>query len=130
MQKDFDIWNEKKKELERRNDQFLFKEGDIWWCSIGVNIKDESCGKGYDYQRPVLILKKLSSYLFIGIPLSTQKKQGTWFEQIFIYKGERTALLYQIRMFHTNRFQHRLAILDQHEFSRIKEKTKQLLGLF
>lgn len=45
MEKDFDAWNEYKKELEIKNQTILYKEGEIWWTSIGVNIGNESCGK-------------------------------------------------------------------------------------
>ena len=127
--KDFDQWNLKKKSLETSRKEFLFKTGDIWWCSIGINIKSESCGKGRDFQRPVLVLKKLSSSSFIGIPLSTQEKIGSWFIDITISGEKRFALLYQIRMFHTNRFQRRLATLDSNDFNRVKEKLETLLEL-
>lgn len=129
MQKDFDNWNNKKKELEEVKDKFLFKQADVWWCSVGLNIRTESCGKGEDYQRPVLVLKKLSSETFIGIPLSTKNKIGTWFIDITIHGEKRWALLYQIRMFHANRLQRRFAALDNLDFGRVKEKLKTLLEL-
>jgi mRNA-degrading endonuclease toxin of MazEF toxin-antitoxin module len=129
MKKNFDSWNSKKKFLEYREEKFLFKEADIWWCSVGLNIGSESCGKGKDFQRPVLILRKLSKNSFIGIPLSTQEKEGSWFTDITIHGQKRYALLYQIRMYHTNRFQRRLATLDQPDFMKIKQKLEQLLEL-
>ncbi len=129
MDKDFDNWNQKKQELEKRSEQFLFKTGDIWWCSVGLNVQSESCGKGKDYQRPVLIVKKLSRSSFIGVPLSTKEKVGTWFIDITVHGQNRTALLYQIRMFHTNRFQRRLASLDDGDLMAVKEKLKTLLEL-
>jgi len=129
MEKDFDNWNSKKKEIENLSVKFLFKTGEIWWCSVGLNVKAESCGKGEDYQRPVLILKKLSGESFIGIPLSTKKKEGTWFCEITVHGEKRYALLYQIRMFSSNRFQRRLASLDDVDFKRVKEKLKALLEL-
>lgn len=129
MEKDFDTWNIKKKRLEEIQDKFLFKQGDIWWCSVGLNIRTESCGKGKDYQRPVIVLKKLSSETFIGIPLSTKNKTGTWFIDIDIDGRKRCALLYQIRMFHANRLQHRFAALDKTDLTPVKEKLKTLLEL-
>ncbi len=129
MEKDFDQWNTKKKSLEERDEKFLFKTGDIWWCSVGLNVRSESCGKGQDFQRPVLVLKKLSGDSFIGIPLSTQKKEGSWFCEISIDNEPRYALLYQIRMFHTSRFQRRLAALDDADIARVKEKLEALLEL-
>jgi len=129
MEKDFDKWNLKKKQLENSSAKFFFKTGEIWWCSVGLNVKVETCGKGKDYQRPVLILRKLSRESFIGVPLSTKKKEGTWFCEITIHNEKRYALLYQIRMFSSVRFQRRLASLDDADFKRIKEKLKALLEL-
>jgi len=129
MEKDFDKWNLKKKDIEKLSKKFLFKTGDIWWCSVGLNVKTESCGKGEDYQRPVLVLRKLSAESFVGIPLSSKKKEGTWFCEITMHEEKRYALLYQVRMFSANRFQRRLATLDDMDFKRIKEKLKALLEL-
>jgi mRNA interferase MazF len=129
VKKDFDNWNEKKKLLEFRDKQFLFNTADIWWCSVGLNVSAESCGKGDDFQRPVLILKKLSKTNCIGIPLSTKEKVGSWFIGITVHGEKRYALLYQMRMFSTNRFQRRLATLDDADFCRVKEKLGLLLEL-
>ncbi len=129
MKKDFDTWNAKKKKLEEVSEKFLFKTGDIWWCSVGLNVRVESCGKGENYQRPVLVLKKLSAESFIGIPLSTQEKVGSWFIDITVRGEKRYALLYQIRMFSTSRFQRRFATLDDTDFSRVKQKLEALLEL-
>lgn len=129
MEKDFDKWNNKKKLFEKSNARFLFKTGEIWWCSVGLNIKTESCGKGEDFQRPILILKKLSKESCIGVPLSTQKKIDTWFCEISIGGEKRYALLYQIGMFNSVRFQRRLVVFDDTDFKQVKEKLKQLLEL-
>lgn len=53
MEKDFDNWNLTKKTLEERAKVFLFNESEVWWCSVGLNVATESCGKGSEYQRPV-----------------------------------------------------------------------------
>ena len=129
MDKNFDDWNNKKKALESKEVEILFKTGDIWWCSVGLNIKEESCGKGDTFRRPVLVLKKLSKKSFIGIPLSTKKKEGTWFCDISILQETQYVLLYQIRMFSVNRLQRRLTTLDDKDFLRVKEKLKALLEL-
>jgi mRNA interferase MazF len=129
MEKDFDNWNGIKKELENKQQKFFFKEGEIWWMSVGVNVGNESCGKGEIFRRPVLILRKLSSNSFIGIPLSTKNKTGNWFTSVSVNNENITVLLYQIRMFSINRFQRRLSSLDDNDFKNVKEKLKLLLEL-
>ena len=43
----------------------LFKEGEIWWCGIGMNIGREIFGKGAKFIRPVVVLKKLNKDSFL-----------------------------------------------------------------
>ncbi len=72
--KDHDGWDKFYKKLEGFGDGPFFKEREIWWVSIGINIGHEEDGKGEQYSRPVLILKKFNKYTFSGIPLSTTKR--------------------------------------------------------
>lgn len=129
MDQDYDNWNIKKKELSNKEDKYFFKEGDIWWVSLGKNLGTESYGKGETFRRPVLIVKKLNSKSCIVIPLISKEKTGSWFIDI-TFQGEiKIALLYQIRMMDVKRFQRRLGVLDESDFKRVKEKLKILLEL-
>ena len=129
MDQEYDDWNEIKKKLSQKEEKFFFKEGDIWWISLGKNLGTESYGKGEIFRRPVLIIKKLNSNSCIVLPLSSKNKTGTWFLDI-TFQGEiKTVLLYQIRMINTKRFQRRLGVLDDNDFRKVKEKLKVLLEL-
>ena len=46
----FDEWNEVKKQLNVRDPTTYFKEGAVWYCSIGVNIGREIDGKHENYE--------------------------------------------------------------------------------
>ena len=129
MEKDFDSWNEQKKSLEQLKSDIYFSEWDIWWCSVGLNIKSETCGKWESFRRPILVLTKLSHDTCIAIPLSSQKKKWTWFTTYDLHGEVSTALLYQIRMIHKNRFQRKIWQIDSHDFENIKKELKQLLKL-
>ncbi len=61
MIENFDKWNEQKKYLNNIESNIYFKEWDIWWISIWLNIKSESFWKWEHFRRPILVLKKLSS---------------------------------------------------------------------
>lgn len=126
---EYDEWNTKKKALAKREEKFFFKTGDIWWCSLGLNIGTESYGKGETFRRPMLIIKKLSGNSCIAIPLTSKEKVGTWFQEVTLHGEKKWAMLHQIRMVHTNRFQRRLAVLDDDDFKRVKLKLKALLEL-
>ncbi|MDQ7009585.1 MAG: type II toxin-antitoxin system PemK/MazF family toxin [Candidatus Gracilibacteria bacterium] len=129
MKKNFNKWNKLKEELEESETDVYFNEGQIWWITIGLNLKNESCGKGDSFRRPVLILKKLSSKTFIGIPLSSKIKSGTWFVNYKQNGEELTALIYQIRMFDNIRFQRKIGEMDEKDFGTIKKRLKSLLNL-
>lgn len=64
MQKDFDVWNNKKKELNNAVFNSYVHAREIWWCSIGINVGDEEDGKNSMFERPVLIIKKFNQQAF------------------------------------------------------------------
>ncbi len=123
----YDNWNSKKKEIASQKSDIVFSEGDIWWCSVGINIGTEVFGKGENFRRPVLVLRKLSHETCIGIPLTSKEKIGTWFQEITFNNQRNWAMLYQVRMIHSNRFQRRLAVVDHASLVSVKEKLQQLL---
>ena len=61
--KQFDKWNEVKKTTHNSFKNVFFKERDIFWASVGINIGYEQDRKGYIFSRPVLIFKKGSRQL-------------------------------------------------------------------
>jgi mRNA interferase MazF len=129
MEKDFDTWNALKKDLESKTSELFIREWQIWWCTIWLNIKTETCGKWSEFRRPVLILKKLCHESCIIIPLSTKMKSWTWYANYEINDIKYTALLYQIRMIHTNRLTKFEFKLDKVQFWEIKKRLKFLLNL-
>ena len=42
MLKNFDEWNGQKKKVHNRDEQIIFHEREIWWCSLGVNVGVET----------------------------------------------------------------------------------------
>ncbi|OGG87391.1 hypothetical protein A3B87_00770 [Candidatus Kuenenbacteria bacterium RIFCSPHIGHO2_02_FULL_39_13] len=117
----FDHWNEVKKKLHQKEKEVeFFKERQIWWCSIGQNLGSESYGKGATFSRPVLIFKKLSQRTFLGIPLTSKTKPGSWYVTIRHRSREITALLNQIRIYDKKRLANRFGEIDDEDFRRIK----------
>ncbi len=125
----YDEWNNLKKKVSKSNKQILFKEGEVWWCSLGYNIGTETFGKGRIFSRPILILKKLSNETSICIPLTTKIKVGSWFVRIQIHDVDNYVMLNQIRMLHAKRFQRRMFVVGNSTFNTIKEKLKNFLEL-
>lgn len=128
MEKDFDKWNMKKKKLDKNKRDLLFKEGEIWWCSLGVNIGEEVYGKGENFRRPVVILKKLSHNSCIVMPTSTKKREGSWYHHLNVQDKDRFVLMHQIRFISANRLYVRESTLSRDEFTALKKSAATLLG--
>lgn len=126
---DFDSWNTVKKGINREARLPIYKQGDIWWASVGQNVGSESFGKHELYMRPVLVLKKLSAYMCIAVPLSTQPKSGSWFVEITIRGEKQYALIYQTKAMSVYRFQNRIAQLDETDMQKVKVGIKELFEL-
>ncbi len=128
MYKDFDKWNEHKKEIHDKSDEGLyFYEREIWWCSLGVNIGYEQDGKNEFFARPVLVLKKFSKDVFIGVPLSTSNKEGRYYFKFNFQNQTSNALLSQIRLFDAKRLKDKLGQLPEEVFKEIRKRIKGLL---
>ena len=127
----YDEWNERKKFIafDEKTEKIYFREGDIWWCSLGLNIATETYGKGESFRRPVLVIRKLSHDTCLAIPLTSREKNGSWFVEITLGGERKWAMLYQIRMIHKKRFQRKMGELDDKDIAKVKEKLKALLEL-
>lgn len=125
--KQFLAWISLKEKLHNnKHKPPLFKEGEIWWCSIGENIGSEINGKSQLFSRPILIYKKLSAKTFLGIPTSSQDRKGTWYIPITIGEKKSVVILSQARVFDYKRLSSRIVELDMLEMNSVKEGFKKL----
>jgi mRNA interferase MazF len=120
MEKDFDTWNLFKKELDVSKNK-LFREKEIWWCSVGVNVGSEQHSLTADFSRPVLVFKKWSSNTFWGIPLTTKIKDLEFRYEFYIGEIHNQALITQMRCFDSKRLIRRLETMDDVLFREIQE---------
>lgn len=129
MKKDFDTWNQKKKELHAKNpDSILFfKEGEVWWIHLGVNVGFEMDGKGKESMRPVLIVKKYNKFSFLALPLSTSPKLNKYRVSVGIIDGKNAmANLSQMKNVDSKRLINKIAHIDYELLKNIKQKAIQV----
>lgn len=74
----FNQWDEVKKKTEDDKRKLGIKPRDIFWAKIGQNIGSEEYGKNDNLARPVIIIRKLTYDLFIGIPLTSTIKDNDY----------------------------------------------------
>lgn len=130
MKKDFKKWHTKKELLHNEKDisNLFFKEREVWWVALGANIGFEQDGKGEEFRRPVLILKKFNQFVLLVVPLTTKIKNNKYYFPINIRDGtERMAIISQIRLIDTKRLIDKLARIDDDSFTKIKNAIKAML---
>ena len=129
MKQKFDNWNNLKQKIEDK-ELIPFRQGEIYFISVGQNIGYEVYGKKELYLRPVLVYRKLSKQTFIGIPLSSKEKDGTYFFTFrYTEKTLSTALLNQIRVFDIKRAEYYDGHIKISDFGRLKDKLLKLLDI-
>ena len=129
----YDKWNEVKKDTQKKKRKLGMKPREIFWVKIGHNIGSEEYGKGKDFARPVIVVRRLTSDLFIGIPITTTIKNNDYFHS-FIYNNksrgmvENSAMILQVKTFSIKRVLSKIGIVNQENFDEILEKTKSLFN--
>jgi mRNA interferase MazF len=126
--KQFNSWNKVKQKTQSSKQNIFFKERDIFWTKIGHNIGFEQNGKGDDFQRPVLVVKKYTNDIFLGIPLSTTLREGSFYFQFsFISDKISTALLVQHKLFSQKRLIKKMGMINNNDYLELKTKLKDLI---
>jgi hypothetical protein len=129
MKQKFNNWNELKQKLESKK-PLPFKQGEIYFMSVGQNIGYEVYGKKDLFLRPVLVYRKLSKQTFIGIPLSSKQKDGTYFFTFrYTQKTLSTALLNQIRVFDIKRAEYYDGKIKISDLAKLKDKVLELMDI-
>jgi len=127
MQKDFDGWNEQKKEINEYASAPFYREQEIHWCRLGANIGFEQDGTGKGRSRPVGILKGLNKSICIVVPLTTSLKEDPYCLPIGMVEGKpAAAILSQIRAIDTRRLYHYVGVLDPMPFAEIRKAVRNM----
>jgi mRNA-degrading endonuclease toxin of MazEF toxin-antitoxin module len=122
----FDLWNAEKKHINHFEKPRFCKEREIWWCSFGINIGHEENGKGKNFRRPVLVLKKFSTRTALVVPLtksSTHHKFKIKLSRIGNFDS--WCIISQLRVIDTRRFTVKITEIEKSEWSKIKKIVRK-----
>ncbi len=128
----FNKWNEVKKKTEDNKRKLGIKSRDIFWAKIGQNIGSEEYGKNDSFARPIIIIRKLTHDLFVGVPLTSTIKDNDYFYS-FEYNNKsnglttNSAMILQVRTFSIKRLMNKTGVISKKDFEVVIEKLK---GLF
>jgi mRNA-degrading endonuclease toxin of MazEF toxin-antitoxin module len=124
----FDLWNEVKKETNVGIKTPHAHTREIWFVRAGKNIGFEQDGKGPEYLRPVIIVKKFNNEIFLGVPLTSQEKKGKYYFAIpNVREKKNTAILSQIRLFSSKRLRYKIGMVKEAIFQQLKKAIAVLI---
>ncbi len=126
MEKDFDTWNIKKKELEKNSVDIFTYPREIWWCSLGVNIGIETDGKNNFFERPVLVVKVFNKNMIWCLPLTSTLKDSSFYYPIRIKNDDYSVMISQLRTISSKRLLRKEDMLGITEFDHIITRLKYL----
>jgi mRNA interferase MazF len=130
MEEQFDRWNDIKKRLAQPSDfpQTFPKQGEVWMCSLGWNLGREQNGGPHDFSRPALVIKKFNNEMFWIVPLSSkQKKLDFYFNYSDPHGQPVAAIIGQLRLVSTKRFQRNMYQLSPTDFAAVKARLRSFL---
>jgi mRNA interferase MazF len=128
MQKDFDTWNTRKKQIDSRDQTILYHEREIWWCWLGLNVGFEQDGTGKEFRRPVVIVTGLGPRTCLVVPLTTSPRSHRLRPSVGLVNGqEARALLSQIRVIDVRRLSQKLEYLSQSHFEALKQVIREMI---
>lgn len=126
--KDYEKWNILKQNLNAIKGQTLrVKEGEIWWCAIGVNIGNEIDGKNELYERPVIVIKKFPNNSFLVVPLSKTEREHQFAIPFTIQSNLSKAIISQVRVVSPKRLIRRMHKLSSRKLLAITNHLKRMI---
>ena len=127
MVKDFDGWNEVKKQSDAEEPR-LYTVRELWWCRFGVNIGTEQDGRGEKFLRPALILRGFGADACLVAPLTTSAREHPLRVSVGVVEGrEAQANLSQLRVVDARRLVEKIGFLEKGIFSSVRKAAKALL---
>ena len=127
MAKDFSEWHGVKSRLDAEHRMPRFREREIWWCSLGLNVGTEQNGTHDHFERPVLVFRKFNLELFWALPLTTKDRSGIFYHSFMLHQLKETLLLSQMRLLSAKRLLRCLGRMDADEFRKTNEAFLDLL---
>ena len=115
------------KSLQETENHPSFHEREVWSASVGMNIGFEQDGKGGDYSRPILVIKKFNNDICWSLPLTKNLKEGKHYFPFQMNGDMSNAILSQLRLIDARRLRYKIGDISRHDFKGIKEKLRQFL---
>ncbi|MBI5138184.1 MAG: type II toxin-antitoxin system PemK/MazF family toxin [Candidatus Vogelbacteria bacterium] len=129
MVKDYKHWHKNKNIVEGKQKRVFFHEREIWLCHLGENVGFEEDGRGNEFLRPVVILRKFNNEIFWAVPLTKTTKKGSYYF-VFLFSKEvkSAALLSQLKLIDAKRLKYKMSVMKEDDFMQLKQRIRQLIA--
>lgn len=129
MDKNYLAWSSTKEKINNVKERVsFFNEKDVWFASVGLNIGFEQDGKGEEYLRPVIVLKKFNNETFWGVSLTTQKKAGRYYFELGFSNGRTSTVnISQLRLMDSKRLKYKVSTVNEFDFLELKKRITFIL---
>ena len=123
----FGNWTKLKIRIHTAERILYFRQKEIWWTALGANVGFEQNGKNETFERPVLVLRKFSKDMFLGVPLTSKIKPGTYYFDLTPAGIKSSVILSQVRLMSSKRLLRRMGFIPTEIFIQVKEKLKEII---
>lgn len=121
-------WTKLKVRLHISERNVYFREGEIWWASLGANIGHEQDGKNEKFERPVLVLRKFNQYILWAIPLTSKiKEDNLYYIQYRLGDKIYAAVISQLRLISSKRLLRKIGMFSADDYKKVKESIRRLV---
>lgn len=120
-------WIKIKFSLDNRKDSPMFEEGQLWWCSWGLNVGREQNGKNRYFDRPVLIVRKFGLQNLWAVPITSGVRNSDFFFPIELNGQPSSLILTQLRSLSNLRLLRKIGILEKAKLDQVRNRIKYLL---
>jgi len=120
-------WARLKAEMHNKEKKIYFKNREIWWARLGINIGYETDGKNENFERPILILKTFNKYTLWALPLTTKEKIGKYYYQFEYMNIKYSVILSQLKLISSKRLLRKVRTLENNHFGEIRKLIKNLI---
>lgn len=123
----FGNWTKLKIRIHTAERILYFRQKEIWWAALGANVGFEQNGKNETFERPVLVLRKFSKDMFLGVPLTSKIKTGIYYFDLTPAGIKSSVILSQVRLMSSKRLLRRMGFIQTEIFIQIKQKLKEII---
>lgn len=123
----FGNWTKLKVRIHTAERILYFRQKEIWWAALGANVGFEQNGKNETFERPVLVLRKFSKDMFLGVPLTSKIKTGMYYFDLTEAGIKSSVILSQVRLMSSKRLLRRMGFIQTKIFIQIKDRLKAII---